>query len=127
MAYNLLIVDDSSIVRKVIQRALSMTGLPTGQVIEAENGKLALDTLKDNWVDLIFLDINMPIMNGMDFMAALRADPDLKEIPVVIVSTEGSKERREELEKLGVRAYLRKPATPEQLTETITNLLGPTK
>jgi len=127
MAYNLLIVDDSSIVRKVIQRALNMTGLPTGQVIEAENGKLALDTLKDNWVDLIFLDINMPIMNGMEFMTALRADPDLKEIPVVIVSTEGSKERREELEKLGVRAYLRKPATPEQLTETITNLLGPTK
>ena len=125
MAYNLLVVDDSSIVRKVILRALGMTGLPTGQILEAENGKQALEALKSQWVDLIFLDINMPIMNGMEFMTALRADPDLKDLPVVIVSTEGSKERREALEKLGVKGYLRKPATPEQLTATITSLLGP--
>lgn len=118
-----MIVDDSSIVRKVITRTIGMTGLEVCEIKEAANGKEALDQLKDNWVDLIFLDINMPIMNGIEFMEQLRADQMLKDMPVVVVSTEGSKERIERLNELGIRAYLRKPTTPEEMTQVIHKLL----
>jgi two-component system chemotaxis response regulator CheY len=124
MAYNILVVDDSSLVRKVLRKTLSMTSVDVASFHEAENGKVGLEILKSNWVDLIFLDINMPVMNGIEFMQALHQDQVLKTIPVVVVSTEGSKERKEELEKLGIRAYLRKPATPEGLVETIESILG---
>ena len=124
MAYNILIVDDSNIVRKVLIKTFSMTDLKVSNFYEAANGREGLDKLKDNWVDLIFLDINMPVMNGMEFMQQVRADNNLKDTPVVVVSTEGSKERKEEMEKAGVRAFLRKPVTPEHLTETIKNILG---
>lgn len=123
MAFTFLIVDDSSIVRQVIIKSLGMTQLDFNTPLQAENGQQALDLLKNNWVDLIFLDINMPVMNGMQFMEELRADGDLKDLPVIIVSTEGSKERRNHLEELQIKAYLRKPVTPEALTTAVTEAL----
>ena len=66
-------------------------------------------------------------MTGMEFIKELRADSMLNETPVIIVSTEGSKERKEELESLGIKAYLRKPVTPETLVETVTTVLGSLK
>ncbi len=124
MAYNLLIVDDSSIVRKTIKKTLGMTGIEVSNLLEAENGSQALALLKDNWVDLVFLDINMPIMNGMEFMEKLRTDENLKETAVIVVSTEGSKERIDRLNELGVKAYLRKPVTPEGLVDAVSKSLG---
>ena len=124
MSFNFLIVDDSSIVRKVVKKTLGMTSIPVGTVTEAEHGQQALELLKNSWVDLVFLDINMPVMNGMEFMEKLRADPDLKDTKVVIVSTEGSKERRDRLEQLNIIDYLRKPVTPESLTESVAKALG---
>lgn len=124
MAYNVLLIDDSNIVRKVLMKTFGMTGIPVGQFLEAENGKVALELLKQNWVDVVFLDINMPVMNGIDFMRAFMQEPEFKEIPVIVVSTEGSKERREELDQAGVKAYLRKPVPPEVLVETISTVLG---
>lgn len=124
MAFNFMIVDDSSIVRKVVIRTIGMTALEVNSIIEAENGQEALDKLKDKWVDLIFLDINMPVMNGVEFMEQLRSDPRLMNMPVVVVSTEGSQERIKRLEELGIRAYLRKPVTPEALVHTVNELLG---
>lgn len=124
MAYNVLIVDDSSIVRKVLMKTFEMTDIPVNSFHQAENGKLALDLLTKNWIDVIFLDINMPVMNGMEFMENLRREEKFKDTPVIVVSTEGSKERKEELMKAGVRAYLRKPVTPESLVETINTVLG---
>lgn len=127
MAYNILIVDDSSVVRKVLIKTFGMTSVPLGEVHQAENGKQALEILDTNWVDMIFLDINMPVMNGIEFMQNFKAREDLKDVPVVVVSTEGSKERRAELDHAGVKAYLRKPVTPELLTSTIEQLLGVAK
>ena len=127
MAYNLLIVDDSSIVRKTIKKTLGMTSIEVSNLLEAENGSQALTLLKDNWVDLVFLDINMPVMNGMEFMEKLRADEALKGTAVIVVSTEGSKERIDRLTELGVKAYLRKPVTPEGLVDAIGKSLGGTK
>ena len=119
MAYKVMIVDDSSIVRKVIVRTIGMTDLKIDSIVEAENGKQALEKLREAWVDLVFLDINMPVMNGMEFMEQLRCDDVLKDTPVIVVSTEGSRERIDRLASLGVKVYLRKPVTPESLTEAV--------
>ena len=124
MAYTFLIVDDSSIVRKVIMKAMRMTDIPVNQVLEAADGIQALESLRSNWVDLVFLDINMPNMNGIEFMEHLRSDEALKDTPVIVISTEGSQERIDKLNSMAVKAYLRKPVTPEQLTDTVTKYLG---
>lgn len=124
MSYNLLIVDDSAIVRKVFQKTLALTGLTVGEVFEAANGQEALDILDKSWVDVIFLDINMPVMNGMEFMKHLRARDDINDIPVIVISTEGSKERKEELFNYNIREYVRKPISAEQLSEVIGQILG---
>lgn len=123
MAYKFMIIDDSSIVRKVITRTIGMAGVSVSEIMEATNGQEALEKLKDNWVDLIFLDINMPVMNGIEFMEQLQADEMLNGMPVVVVSTEGSKERIERLNQLGIKAYLRKPTTPEEMSNVIHKLL----
>lgn len=124
MAFNFLVVDDSRIVRKSIRKTLAMTDIPLGELLEAENGKDALEVLRNAWVDLVFLDINMPVMNGMEFMEALRADAELKDTPVIVVSTEGSAERIEILESMDIKAYLRKPITPEDLAQSVTSIIG---
>lgn len=124
MGYNLLLVDDSNIIRKSLKKALAMTEMPIGEIFEAENGEVALEVLESKWIDLVFLDINMPVMNGVDFLKAVRSSADHKTLPVLIVSTEGSALRYEELEKLGISGVLRKPVRPEALTEAVTKLLG---
>jgi two-component system chemotaxis response regulator CheY len=123
MAYNILIVDDSNVIRKVMRKTLGLTPIAFGEIFDAEHGLQALEILKHHWVDLVFLDINMPVMDGMQFMEALRADPATKDTKVVIVSTEGSKERIERLRELGAKRYLRKPVTPEQIVEVINELV----
>ena len=124
MAYKVMIVDDSSIVRKVIIRTLGMTNISVDSIVEAENGQQALEKLRESWVDLVFLDINMPIMNGMDFMEKLRGDEVLKDTPVIVVSTEGSRDRINRLSELGIKVYLRKPVTPESLTDAVEAVLA---
>ncbi len=124
MSLNLLIVDDSSIVRKVFRRTLDMTDVPLGSLFEAENGQQALEILDREWVDLIFLDINMPVMNGVEFLSQLRSSSDRGTTPVIIVSTEGSKERKEQIIEQGISGYLRKPVSPEALIEAIHQVLG---
>lgn len=124
MSFNLLIVDDSAIVRSVLKKTIAITDLDIGTILEAGNGEEALEVLKSNWVDLIFLDINMPKMNGMEFMSRLRNDEKLESTPVIVVSTEGSKERKDELFGHDIKAYLRKPVTAEQLTQTVKQVLG---
>ena len=124
MSYTFLVIDDSSIVRKVLIRTIGMTDLAVDEVRQAVDGQDALQQLEQQPADLIFLDINMPVMNGMEFMEKLRTHERLKDTPVIVVSTEGSQERIDRLETLGISAYLRKPATPEEITETVRNVLG---
>ena len=124
MSYNVLLVDDSSIVRKVLKKTFALAGVPIGTMVEAENGRIALDKLKEGWIDVVFLDINMPVMNGIEFVRTIRATDDYKNLPVVIVSTEGAQDRIDELKAAGIRHYLRKPVSPEQLAETIEEVLG---
>lgn len=124
MGLKIIVIDDSSIVRGMLKKVMGLSGLDIQEVIEASNGQEALDKLSGSTVDLAFLDINMPIMNGMEFMEKVRADENLKTLPVVVVSTEGSQERINRMKELKVVHYLRKPVTPEQLSSTIKDLLG---
>ena len=127
MAYNVLIVDDSETIRAVIVKTLKMTGLSISETYQAENGKVALEILERNWVDIVFADINMPVMNGIEMVDKMVETGQIKVTPVVIVSTEGSQTRIEELISKGVRAFVRKPISPELLKSTIDDVLGTEK
>lgn len=124
MAYKVLLIDDSSIVRKMLLKTLRLSGIDILTVHEANNGQEGLDILNKEWVDVIFLDINMPVMNGMEFMRELRNNDIIKNTPVIVISTEGSKERRDELDLLEVKAFIRKPVSPEILGQTVVDVLG---
>jgi len=124
MSYNILIVDDSRTTRTVISKTLNLAGVPISQLLEAENGKIALKILEDNWIDLVLADINMPEMDGVEMVDRMSRDGLLKTIPVVIVSTEGSQTRIEEMRAKGVKAYVRKPFTPELIKNLVEDILG---
>jgi two-component system chemotaxis response regulator CheY len=124
MSYNILIVDDSKTIRSVIKKTLDIADVPVGDLYEAENGKEALDVMNSNWIDLIFADINMPVMTGIEMIKKMSEDNTLDKTPVIIVSTEGSKTRIDELLELGVKAYLRKPINPEELRNIVKEVMG---
>ncbi len=124
MAINVLVVDDSEIVRQVIAKTLQLAGVPVNQLFMAGNGKEALEILAENWVDLVFSDINMPVMTGIELIEEMHKDDLLKTVPVIVVSTEGSVTRMEELRAKGVSAYVRKPFTPETLRKVVEEVLG---
>lgn len=124
MAINVLLVDDSTVMRKVIEKTLISADVSTNEIYHACNGKEALDILKEKWIDLVLADINMPVMNGLEMIDKMSEISLLETIPVVIVSTEGSSKRMEHLKSKGVRARVRKPFTPEVLRAVIEDALG---
>jgi len=124
MGVNILIVDDSNTMRAVIKRTLAISGLDVGEVYEASNGIEALARMASHPVGVVLLDINMPVMNGVQLVKRIRDDPRLREIPVIITSTEGSEARIEELMRAGARGYVRKPFRPEQLRDALTPFVG---
>ena len=124
MAFNILIVDDSRTIRSVIKKTIQIAEIPVNEIYEAANGEEGLQRMKDNWVDLVFADINMPVMTGIEMIQKMEEDHILEKMPVIIVSTEGSKTRIEELFKKGVRAYIRKPITPEMLRNVVNEVMG---
>lgn len=123
MRFNVLVVDDSAVMRQMVIRTLKMSGLPLGDIHEAGNGEQGLAQLREHWVDLALVDINMPVMNGEDMIRALRADPETAALPVIVVSTERSETRIAEIEALGAR-FVHKPFPPETLRATILQLTG---
>jgi len=124
MAYNILVVDDSKMIRSIIKKTLSLTKLDIGEIYEAENGKVALEVLENSWVDVVLSDLNMPEMSGLELIDAMAEDGLLKDTPVVVISTDGSVTRIDELKKKGIREYIRKPFTPEAISEIIEKVLG---
>lgn len=124
MPYNILIVDDSETVRTVIARTLEMAGVSISNLYQASNGAEALEVMKNNWIDLVFSDINMPVMGGVEMIERMQESDLLGTVPVVVVSTEGSKTRIDDLMGKGVRAYIRKPFTPEKVKAVVEELLG---
>lgn len=124
MPFNYLVVDDSTIVRTVIVKTLKLCNADIGQIFEAADGSQALEILGGNRVDLVFADINMPVMDGVEMIRSMRQNGLLAAIPVVIISTEGSQKRISSLMDAGVKDFLRKPFTPEQIRAVIDAHLG---
>jgi two-component system, chemotaxis family, chemotaxis protein CheY len=122
-ALRALIVDDSSVMRKIVERALRQAGIPLGQVIEAGNGSQALDILRQQAVDLVLTDINMPVMDGLELVRQLHEVDNAREVPVLMISTEGSESQVMEAIACGARGYVRKPFTPEQMKRQVLSLL----
>ncbi|MEN6370450.1 MAG: response regulator [Armatimonadota bacterium] len=125
MALNILVVDDSLVMRTMIIKTLRLSGLELGEIYQASNGQEGLQVLEDNWVDLALVDINMPVMSGEEMIDKVRQDPGISDLPVVVVSTESSETRIEMLQKKGAE-FVHKPFTPEILRETITGVTGVT-
>lgn len=119
-----LIVDDSSVMRKIVERALRQAGLSLVKVHEAASGVEALEVLRKEKVELILSDINMPNMDGLEFLRQLRAEDLAPEVPVVMITTESSEEHVKEALLAGAQGYIRKPFTPEQVKERVLPLLG---
>ncbi|MBW2570466.1 MAG: response regulator [Deltaproteobacteria bacterium] len=123
MALNILVVDDSAVMRKMIIKTMGMCGIPIGEIKQAANGKEGLEELRKSWIDIIILDINMPEMNGEEMIDEMQEDPEIKDIPVVVVSTEGSSTRIKRLKEKGAR-FIQKPFTPEIIRDTIYEVTG---
>jgi len=119
-----LIVDDSSVMRKIVERALRQAGLAIASVFEAASGVEGLDILRSQRVDLILSDINMPNMDGLEFLRQLRAQNLAPNIPVVMITTEGSEDHVREAIVAGAQGYIRKPFTAEQIKERVLPLVG---
>jgi two-component system, chemotaxis family, chemotaxis protein CheY len=124
MAYSILIVDDSEIIRSMISRTITLTKLPVHTFREAKNGVEALDILNRDWIDIVFTDLNMPVMNGLDLIKNMKKTVDLEDIPVIVITTEGNIHRLDELKEAGARDCIRKPFTPEKIRDVITSVLG---
>jgi two-component system chemotaxis response regulator CheY len=119
-----LIVDDSSVMRKIVDRSLRQAGIDLSQVLEAGNGAEALAVLKESRVDLILCDINMPVMDGLEFIKHLSSVENAKGVPVVMITTEGSESHVVQALACGARGYVRKPFTPDQVKEHVVPILG---
>jgi two-component system, chemotaxis family, chemotaxis protein CheY len=119
-----LIVDDSSVMRKIVERSLTQAGIKLAEVFEAGNGAEALAVLQDNKVDLVLCDINMPVMDGLEFIKMLPSVENAKGVPVVMITTEGSEAHVVQALSSGARGYIRKPFTLEQIRERVLPILA---
>jgi two-component system chemotaxis response regulator CheY len=127
MDLNVLIVDDSAAIRKILVRVLSQTDLPIKQVHEASDGSEALKIVAAHDVSLILSDINMPNVDGLELLTKLRDSPKWKDLSVVMITTEGSQAKVMEAVQLGAKGYVRKPFTADQIKEKVLACLKPTE
>ncbi|MBZ5653746.1 MAG: response regulator [Acidobacteriia bacterium] len=118
-----LIVDDSSVMRKIVERCLRQAGLDLTQVHEASNGVEALALMSEHQFDLILTDINMPVMDGLEFVKQVQQMESAKNTPIVMITTEGGEKHVVEALSHGAKGYIRKPFTPDQVKEHVVPVL----
>ena len=123
MALDIMIVDDSAAIRKILQRVLTQLNVPLGAVHEAADGREALEMLKTKPVGLIFSDINMPNMDGIELLTRLKASDAYRAVPIVMVTTEGSQAKVLQALELGAVGYVRKPFTAEHIKEKLVGII----
>ncbi len=119
---NILVVEDSPTMRQLISFAIKR--IPNSRVIEATDGVDALKKLSSEKVDLILADINMPVMDGLKLVSLVRGNPAMKDIPIIMVTTEGAEEDRKRALSIGANAYLPKPIQTQELIKLVNNYLG---
>ena len=124
MGFEILLVDDSSIIRRAEARMIRMAGFEDATLFEAGNGAEALEILKDHVVDLILCDINMPDMGGVELLQILRKNQDLAQVPLVVVTSDHTEARANQMIELGAKAYLTKPLRPETICTMLHDILG---
>ena len=122
MTKRLMIVDDSPVMRSFVRRTLMIAGLEMESCAEASNGAEALEKLEHGPVDLILTDINMPVLDGEGLLRALQVDAEFRKIPVVVVSTDSTEQRVDTLLGMGARGYVKKPFSPERLSQVLTEI-----
>jgi two-component system chemotaxis response regulator CheY len=124
MAYRVLIVDDSPAMRTFVRRVIELSGFELSDCFEASDGWQALDVLRAEWVDAILTDINMPGMDGQEFLRRLAEDELLRSIPAIVISTDATAHRIASMVSLGARGYVTKPFLPETLRTELERTLG---
>ncbi|HCY87828.1 MAG TPA: response regulator [Desulfobacteraceae bacterium] len=124
MTFSIMVVDDSLPMRGVLKKTLRAAGYGASEFLEAENGNHALEVMGQHPVDIVITDFNMPRMNGLELIRAMKANALLRKIPVIVVSTEGSLEKVTEIIDEGAAGYVKKPFSPEQIRDLLIELLG---
>jgi two-component system chemotaxis response regulator CheY len=119
---NILVVEDSPTMRQLIGFAVKR--IPQSRVIEATDGVDALKKLSIEKVDIILADINMPIMDGLKLVSLVRGNPSYKDIPVIIITTEGAEEDKKRALAIGANAYVTKPIQTQELMKVVNTLIG---
>ena len=125
MTLSVLVIDDSALMRSMVIKTLRLSGLPMREVHQAGNGEEGLQVLERSWIDLIVVDINMPQMNGEEFINRLHEDPAIGHLPILVISSESSEARIKRLEEKGVR-FVHKPFTPEMVGAAAREIMGVT-
>lgn len=123
MPYNILIVDDSATTRALIRRALGLSGLAIGEIHEAGDGVVGLRLLDCQLVDLVLADLHMPEMGGIEMTQRILSNEKTRSLPVIVISAEPDANRLDGLKAKGVRAWLRKPFTPERLRDVVMEVM----
>ena len=123
MAFTVLVVDDNRMMRGMVARAVSMSGLSVAKLYEAGDGAQALAVMRSQWIDLVLLDINMPVMDGEQFLTQVRADAALRGTMVIVVSTESSQPRIARFKEMQA-GFIHKPFRPEQLVAAVNELMA---
>ncbi len=123
MALNVLVVDDSTVMREIVIKTLRLSGVDLNEIHQAANGHEALTQLNQKPIDLALVDINMPVMNGLELVERVRATPQFVQLPIIVVSTECNQDLIDLLRRKGV-AFVHKPFTPERLSQTIVSITG---
>jgi two-component system, chemotaxis family, chemotaxis protein CheY len=125
MDSDVLVVDDSAAIRKILTRVLRQTGMAIKTIYEAGDGQEALAMMAQHRVDLVLSDINMPKMDGLQLLAYLKASPQWRNVPVMMITTEGGETKVAEAVRLGAAGYVRKPFTADQIKEKLVGILEP--
>lgn len=123
MGLNVLVVDDSAVMRSIVLRSLRLAGLSVSEVCEAGSGEEALDVLSRTWIDLALIDLNMPGMDGEKMIERVRQTPETADLSIIVVSSESNQARIERLERAGI-VFVHKPFEPILLREAICKLTG---
>jgi len=123
MNLNILVIDDSTTMRFMLKKIITMSGMAVERFYEAGNGQEGLELLDNHWVDLVLVDLNMPLMGGMEFIDRVRSLSMYEKLPIVVVSTESSQTRIEEIQRKGIE-FIHKPFTPEKVRDVVTKLMG---
>ncbi len=123
MPLDVLIVDDSAAIRKILQRVLKQAEVPVGEIYEASDGVEALNILRTQLVNLVLADVNMPHMDGLELLGKIKHEKQWKDLPVVMITTEGGQAKVMAAVELGAAGYVRKPFTADQIRETLVSFL----